>query len=60
MIDWGPVNYWYYCRRTDEPGPGACVCSCHFSEGIQDNGPDIVCGEVTLLNSDDQLLLTKK
>ncbi|XP_057669248.1 uncharacterized protein LOC130901716 [Diorhabda carinulata] len=28
-------------RRTTEPGPGAFLCSCHFVDGKEENGPTI-------------------
>lgn len=31
----------YIFRRDVEPAPGAFVCSCHFREGKNENGPQI-------------------
>jgi len=32
----------YFHRRTDEPGPGARICSCHFRDEEKNNGPTIL------------------
>lgn len=32
----------YLRRRTNDPGPGARICSCHFRDGIKNHGPTIL------------------
>jgi len=32
----------YLRRRTDELGPGARICSCHFEDGKKNNGSTIL------------------
>ncbi|KAE9522602.1 hypothetical protein AGLY_017024, partial [Aphis glycines] len=40
--DTKPRNKWLkLLRRSDQPGRGCVVCSCHFKNGLQINGPEL-------------------